>query len=292
MPKKYGKKKSYKKSGKNSKKFKGMKKGSSLLTNNRGVIIPQRFRTKLKFNERLNTESAGVNFTNDVYRVNNVYDPANKTGNYGCNGFRQLGLLYDKYICYGSKIKVTAMSNQVNTVTILTVLPSDHILSSNDLINNVSGMKYAKTGKLMSIATGGSPESMVTNYISCSELFGYRKDEVKYDPSLRMRTNGNLVNGVPFKTGVWNLIVRNGDPDAVHTLATILNIEITYYVEFFDPVTTVAPNELEQDHLELNPTGEESYTALGATGATGSGPFVSHGETGIDGNPIFLGEYN
>lgn len=284
-------KKAFKKSRKNQKRFKRAKRGASLLTNSQGIIMPQRLRTKLVYNERIVTSGTGQLQIVDLYRTNNVYDPAVKTGNYGCNGFKQLSTMYEKFICYGSKIEVNAISNTTSSVQNLTVIPSSTNIVSTDIINNVDGMKWAKHGKMMSIATGGSPESKVKNSITVQELYGLRKNEAKYDPSLRLRTNGQTVNGVPFKDGYWNVIVRSADPDNITDLNVALNIKITYDVEFFDLIPIVAPVQLTQDSLNLDIAfGDYSYTALGATGgASGAGPFVTNGESGTSGTITMYG---
>lgn len=286
-------KKTFKKSRKNQKRFKRAKAGASLLTNSQGIILPQRFRTRLTYNERLVTSGSGQLHIVDLYRTNNVYDPAAKGGNYGCNGFRQLATMYDKYICYGSKIEVNAMSNTDVTVQNITVVPTTTSIAFNDIINNVDGMRYAKHGKMMSIANGGSPESKVKNSITVQELYGLRKNEAKYDPSLRMKTDGNVVNGVPFKDGYWNIIIRNADIDTPANLNVALNVKITYDIEFFDRSVLLGPTVLEQESLELDTArGAPIYTVLGATGGTGGiGPFVTNGETGTTGSVIAYGTY-
>lgn len=283
-------KKFHKKSHKKWSKKYNINRGSSMLAAS-GRILPQRFRTKLVYNDRLVMSGTTVPYVLARYRVNNVWDPSYSSGNYGCYGFRQYAVLYDKYICYGSKIQISAMANTDALVQAISVVPSPNNLSGNDIFANVDGMKYAKNGKLMSISNGGSPESFVNNYISVHELYGLRKNEAKFDPSLRMHTDGSNVNGYAFKDGHWFVVLRANQTSGAASLNAVVNVKITYYVEFFDRKDYSAPTALTQDSIDIYTADNVSmYTALGATGATaGVGPFMTHGETGTSGNVVEYG---
>lgn len=247
------------------------KQGASHTSSRNGLFLPQRYSTKLKYTERLVSVATNQFHTNDQYYVLNAYDPAAKSGNYGCHGFRQLGTQYTGFICYGSKIKVKAMNNSTSSILHMSIVPTAGSLPlTNDQINNVNGMKYAKHGNMMNIGGAGANMSTVSNYISAQELFALRKDEVKFDPTFKFRT----VDGKPFvpqtnnRAGYWNIVIRNVDPDSFTSWSVALDVEIEYYLEFFHLAVDVPPTVLTQDFFMI---GNTEYGAMGVTGATGAG---------------------
>lgn len=181
--------------------------------------IPQRFITKMKYSEAVNTDANG----RFVFNLNSIYDP-NRTGvGHQPYGFDTLATLYNRYrvIACGWRIQPAAAAVSAGTAFQIACMPANETLA----MFTMSEMKENPRSKYVFQSVGGG---IVTLSGKC------------YIPSLVGRTKAQYmaddryqadVTTSPSELALLNILsATNGDTPAPLGIQVVLE----YTVEFFD----------------------------------------------------------
>jgi len=189
------------------------------------TIVPFATYTTLKYCEgAINIDPAIVSSNAYVFRCNDLYDP-NYTGTgHQPTGFDQLMALYNKFVVYASKIKVTGFapdSETLDTVVGVAVRDGTSITTTLEEYMEQTNTDWA----VVPGGAGATPFTVKTAF-----------DLTKWS-STSPRTN-DLVHGTsgagPSK--LWYYHVFNGATGAAENPSALkATIEIEYKVKFFEP---------------------------------------------------------
>lgn len=183
-------------------------------------VIPDRYRCKMTY-KLTKTLTAAVSDT--IMRGNSVFDPEYVVGGGQPNGFDELAGLYERYCVNGASIKVVMVNHAASAARLTVVCDPDAALITNGI--EAGSKPYAKS---TIIAPNGSGRSLqfLKMYMSTKAARGLRRGSQIVDDELEATTTTN-----PAKQ--WFFHVVSGHMDGITTSSHSLDIEITYYVDFF-----------------------------------------------------------
>lgn len=189
---------------------------------NRSIAQPiaEVYTCKMVYNTMVNF--TGLTTKNNIFRGNGAWDPdATGTGDrpYGWDG---LDALYQRYRCFGSKIRVIP-SNQQLVGTSLCVYPHTDSVAESDYGDAISTARSKST-----FVVNYARASTVRNYATTAEIMGVNKDRVR-DDDLFASANNN----VPSQQWYWH--VRADTADFSTNVALTAQVQITYYMQWFMP---------------------------------------------------------
>lgn len=200
------------------------------------VLMPQGFPdsavTKLRWS---GSKNIPVNNGDDpafIYiRGNGPYDPDVASGGYYPYYYDNYAALYDNYVCYASKIKVTFLGPVANAdgqKVVFGVVPFvvPATLPTTLRVNEVpyASHKYAQLN-ISSITPS------IKKYMTTQKIFGVSKTKVRDDDKFSALTNSN----VPASEWRWAIYASRlaADPNLGAIANVAIDIQVTYYVKFF-----------------------------------------------------------
>lgn len=110
------------------------------------TLMPDRLRVPLKYDQRIVITSTVGALVTQIYRGNSCYDPDYTGGGQQPVGFDQWSAFYASYMCYASKITVTAMpvsASISNTTFQMVMYPSLSVTAITSMDDAVS-QRYSK----------------------------------------------------------------------------------------------------------------------------------------------------
>lgn len=230
-------KKKYKKFNKLTQKWNSPMRGDMSVDNLQKVtvwrglgIVPDVYRTKLKYNELLNRGPVSPIDTY-VFNANSVFDP-NQTGTGSQpTGFDQLMGLYYRCLVLGCKIKIK-LANQATVAFYMSVVPT--VGSSTSFptgYNDAVRLPYAKSICVGGIA--GSNVKYLSSYVNCGKFVGnpksYRAETNYYNTSASGPLSGQSGQTTDYFVR-WFINATSGDLST--NMTYFMDVELTYYCEF------------------------------------------------------------
>lgn len=226
-----GKKQNKKKTNTKQKRNAKQKKADSKLATNgppvkmlkyNGLILPQLFRTKLKYCEDL--QIFGTIVSSEMVQANSLYDPRGGIGGHQPRGFDQFSTLYNRYLVLGCTVSATVSvvpggSGSNHGWVAITGLPAgaSAILTHNGIRENVRTLYKSVSAHDKAVT--------ISKYFSCADLQGqpytkYYTDDV-YDAA---------VSGNPQRVVQVQVSYGSRDP----SINADLSVEwsVIYHVEF------------------------------------------------------------
>lgn len=189
-------------------------------------VCPDVMSVQLKYSR--NGAFTGTGQASNVFRGNSCFDPDFTGIGSQPRGFDQWKLFYRRYRVIASKCTARASTIAANNSTglVITALNTNTVLTSPiDALES----NHAKASKVTSSA--GTSDMMVSNYKSTASVRGGPYDIVQYETDLSALTSTN-----PLQQWYWHVTAYNAD-GSTGSIDTNVNVEIIFYVEFFDRET-------------------------------------------------------
>lgn len=182
--------------------------------------IPQRFITKMKYAESIQTDANGRYYFN----LNSIFDPNGSGVGHQPYGFDTLATLYNRYrvISCGYRIQTNSTTGTVGQSFQVACQPANEVLT----VFSMSEMKENPRAKYIIQTTGGGSMTL-SNKTYIPSLVGRTKFQYMADDRYQA-----LVTGSPQELAILNLLTSFNGTDTPGPLN--LNIMLEYTVEFFD----------------------------------------------------------
>lgn len=175
-----------------------------------------------------------------VYRGNSIWDPDVSLGGSTCMGWQAWNQFYLRYRVLGSAIKVVTFTSNsaANRMNINWVaVPVSNTAQLDATVQQSRTLPYAKVRN----SQQGSGVSMIKNYISTAKMKGIPWNTPKIEEVYSSNMDGN-----PAQQWFW--AITWGPMDGISIINVEFEVEITYYVEFYD--RRVLPQGLNLDDIE------------------------------------------
>lgn len=202
----------------------------------KNIFGSDRLKVKLKYTyigSSLNTVSDDFNY--NLFALNTPVDPGLLQSSNNATGYSTYAAMYQNYYCAGSAIKVQVVNMDIDVPMRLSVVPlpreqSQALTSTTDA--NVISNPYAKT-RILGNATGGD-RSVIKHFMTIRKLTG-KPDANSSDEDLigDTTTAPGGSNTIPNTTFQWFIGVQ-ALTNVTDNIDTLLSVEITYYIEFFN----------------------------------------------------------
>lgn len=191
--------------------------------------FPQRYITKMKYAESISTTIALSNAGIYVFNLNSVYDP-NRTGTgHQPQGFDQLSAIYNRYRVIACSYRIGLVLGAVDTTNLnygqMCVIPSNDNLA----LTSVADARERPRAKYV-LQAPGSPVKMLTGKVYMPSLAGV--SATTYKGSDRYQS---IVSTSPTEALLLNVVTGFINDASVTSQSYILNVELQYTVEWFDP---------------------------------------------------------
>jgi len=218
----------------------------------RGLGFPERMFAKVQFAEALNGTAAVATVGRITYRGNGPFDPAVRLGGNSPVDFGRYAAIYQRYTCYGSRIRVRFTNNtSANLAGVVCA-----IIATNDtevVPITFGGQRHERTTRLG--ATTGSSTRALTMYKKTGTVLGFSKAKVRTEDTL-----SSLVTGNPGTQWNWNVLIASND--GVSTVTCNVYTHITYYCKFYDKTSTGPTIDAAVDDEELDGINPFSWSGL------------------------------
>lgn len=190
-------------------------------------IMPDRYRTRLKYVETFTTSNITVTPYTYVLRGNSVFDPDHTGTGHQALGHDQLALFYGKYRVNGCKLRLTvSMTTSQTQYAPLAVVVHDSLSTSTAL--SISSAAERPRARMAITNANGEHQAVITRYMSTLKALGRR--EHSHDEEANTTQD-------PAKEWYWHVLIANTDTSDV-TSATF-TVELTYYVDYFNRIPLV-----------------------------------------------------
>jgi len=189
-------------------------------------ICPDVMCVQLKYNRA--GAFTGAAPQSNVFRGNSVFDPDYSGVGAQPRGFDQWKTLYRRYRVIASKVTARGGTIAASNASGIVVTA----LNTNTVIGNPVDALESNFAECSKVGTSQGDSSMtVTNYKSTATVRGGPKDLVQYESDLSA-----LVSANPAQQWYWHVLLYNAD-GTTGTVDSNINVEIIYYVEFYDRET-------------------------------------------------------
>lgn len=197
-----------------------------------GILSADRYFTKLKYSTVYNAADAStaLGYYNSFdFRGNGPYDPEAALGGGQPYGFDQLAAIYQRYRCYASKIRVKVhnLTGSSTTPYFMAVFPYATGAAPTDAGWYVNAAEQPYSRYVTRNAFDSSPT--LKSVMSTAKIYGVNKTMVKSDTQFQ-----SLVSTTPSYEWFWKVSFGQISPTVTSANTFNLQIDITYYMEFFD----------------------------------------------------------
>jgi len=200
--------------------------------------LPDKYFTKIRYQDWINTASGGVTGVSDViFSGNGAYDPVTGIGGKGCAGFTELASIYQQYRVYASKIVVhiKSLTDVTATGDGIVMLSPDRSSTSYTMSTMIDRQStpFVQTGMINRYANGNQPLVMKC-FRKTKNIYGESDiDDDNYAAS---------TTGLPTNEWYWHLVIGRGDQSSISAAPGYQAIiKITYYVRFEKRKSLAAP---------------------------------------------------
>lgn len=185
---------------------------------------------KLKYATRAGMGTGTTFVTAFQIRGNGPYDPEVVTGGGTPSYWSTYSPLYQTYICYASKIKVTYMQ-QSGTATNNVVWGVTPAASSYDYSTSIwsalQEYRYSRS-RITGTANNSNTVQTIKYFMHTSTVFGVPKKRIAMNNQY-----AGPIAGLPGNQWYWTVWSQNQDQTTA--VSGIVDIRITYYIKFYDP---------------------------------------------------------
>lgn len=192
----------------------------------KSVGIPNSMFVKLRYDAIRQVAIAGTALEKREFSLNSCYDPdITGTGNQPYY-FDQYAALYNHYRVFGCKVELkfsTSTSSSTSYHPILCVCP---YTAANNWADNIQNMMSSTLAKWV-IVVPDVKSYTIKKYYSIAGVAGVPKSAISTNPYWEAAINGNPTINIPL--AVW---MKNQDASATYT--TGIQVQMTYYVKFYD----------------------------------------------------------
>lgn len=203
------------------------KKSTTLMNNSSLAPIPPRFVTKMKYAESFTLVGTGLR--TQQMNLNSLFDPNRSGLGYQPYGFDQLcgpagSALYNRYRVYRVDYVVVCANDSYNI--------HYAVLNTNDAsppIGNVSEARENPRCQYVCQNPGGTLKK-ITGSINLASLMGRTK--AQYNAADAYQSSYNTS---PTELAVMNIYSQGLNDDVGVSMTHVVNVLLTYHVEFFDP---------------------------------------------------------
>lgn len=188
------------------------------------VGVPDSLSCKLRYVTTY--DFSGTPFDEVLIRGNGPYDPEVEIGGGQPLYYDQIGAMYDKVLCYSSKLKVTFMQRTASTESAFVNLGMYPIKESSEIIDIDLAMerKYGKT-RFLGPNTGYAASATMTTTSTTASMFGIEKSFAENDMDFQ-----SSVSALPFFQWYWHIYA--GTVDSLANIALYAKIEVEYECKF------------------------------------------------------------
>jgi len=189
-----------------------------------GLILPDRYRTTLRYWKTIQLDTSASNVASARWRPSAAFDVDPLIASTAMSGFAELAALYGTYRVLSSKIRVEMVNtSNGNPRTLIVSCPNidPGVAPSASYILASKEQPYSKF-KMSGLS--GSPQTVILSKMSTEKIYGSKS--VLFDDAFSSPTNG-----VPLNNWFWVVSIYsfNLDPNTCW-----LNITIEVDVEFYD----------------------------------------------------------
>jgi len=186
-----------------------------------GNFVSPRLFTKLKYAELFAPVVAATTLNEQVFRINSLFDPDLTGVGHQPMGFDQLAVLYNRYRVYKATWKIVSPCS--NDVFYVGALPA------NGSWTGTTWQEFMEqpNSRYKAVGAGGTPTIYISGGAHLATLGGETTSEYGADDRFQA-----LVTASPSE--VMLLYVLHYNPTG-SSITMRYNIQITYYVEFYDP---------------------------------------------------------
>lgn len=221
MPKPY-KKKSYK-TKKPRYKRRGIDAGTCIVRAPSGM--PDRLRVKLRYSQYISlVDLVGGVVVQNVFQGNSCYDPDTTGTGHQPYCYDQWSNLFRKYMVSGAQIKVSFNALTTNTKSVWVAIQAKTTSAPTTTVSAANERAYIRDAVLQ--PSGGKSQKNLSMYQSTKRMLGIPKLTTA-SPEFSALINASPGSG-------WWVDVMAGSVDTLTTFAVDCNVEIKYYVTFFD----------------------------------------------------------
>lgn len=205
-------------------------------------IFNDRYFCKLKYNYTdTQVQYTFASTSPYIFSGNAPYDPLFSPGfaDHQPTGWDQLETLYNKYCCVGSKIRMrwsnmlTIGDNVTANTGPWTVIPDDIMevvlvpYAHGTLPSTTPESPYVKSIRLNPACLNSKSSGTIKHYMTCQKMFG--KTDILGD-----NVYSALTTQAPGHRWFWHINLTKPLTTAGEVLGWQVEIDITYYVWFFD----------------------------------------------------------
>lgn len=194
---------------------------------NRGPsFLPDQYKTKLKFTQRVFLNAIGGIITQKVFRGNSAFDPDFALGGNTPVGYDQLATLYNRYRVDASSISITAFPQDVTDVqsahriVLLPIVTPPTLVVSTQMAQ-LAGMTYAKE---TTQGYGAEKAMRIRGYMTTAKMVNKKiVSDVDYQAEIGLS---------PAKQWYW-VIYASEWQEAV-SYALVLEVKMSFWVSFYE----------------------------------------------------------
>lgn len=183
---------------------------------------------KLRYVDTFSVGANGVAPSLNVFRGNGPYDPLYAAGGGTCDHFATYAALYQRYICTGSKLRVTFMNGGANDIMCAVIAAPDTYTPGSEPLTETMEQKRCIT-RTLGNNNGGNNIKVIQSYQSTARIMSVPKVTVLADDAFQ-----SGVATIPSREWVWNILTQTAD-EATNTTVRF-KVEITYYCKFFQNI--------------------------------------------------------
>lgn len=189
--------------------------------------MPPRLNTKLRYVEISKTITTGAAAAGYTWALNDLYDPDVSGGGHQPMGYDQMSNFYNNWRVTGCKYKITFHSTSADGMKCI-IFPRRNAATYGVVtIEGIQEQPYAKNFKVIATDTP-TQNGVFKGYMPMYKLFGVTKERYRVDD-----TYDGKVNGSPDQLAVVDCLAQFKDNTSAQTV--YVNIELIYYVTFFNP---------------------------------------------------------
>jgi hypothetical protein len=191
-----------------------------------GTYFPKTLFCKLKWTLNANLKDAAKYYAVGAVRGNGPGHPSLVASfNQQPIGWKELMLIYSRYVCMGSKIRCTISNNDTDNHIIATLRPS------NKSGIDVSDQYQSLPGSIVNVIPprGGNNQITLKQYRSTGKLYGRGPGAEENFAAFTNPVDPNAQ--VPVNQWYWYVVVINNNLAA--GVDAFVVFQMTYYVKFF-----------------------------------------------------------
>lgn len=219
---------------------------------NRKAPVPERLFARLHYASISRTVTdTSLGAARYAYNLNNPYDPDPAVGGSSAAYWTELGINYDKYICWGSRIRVTATTtdatDQAQPVALWVVPTAANGGTTNYVPKDIASMKVIPNCRYGYADSFDRPKIVVTNEMKIKQYEGFDPRGSPMDWGGLASGNYKVLDGRMVPNGTnpainlfWMIGCQRSDGSADTQLN--IQVEIEYFTEFNTPVAPLYYN--------------------------------------------------